>query len=179
MEFQVKGNLAVWQYEEYTAIVVLGKLPSIEALVLPEGEKEESRVMPQGERQFKAVIYFCPVIDLTICRLGNSESSLFAYGIDRKTVEEVIEKIASPPFVSQLPTHRFAEELHSDVILCGNTYLQIKRISEKLNIPLQNLFGVVCYSNFLKQYKSYTDSDSLNVATRKFGVPLIGLKGLN
>lgn len=87
MLHQVRENFSVWEYENYTAIGVLGRVSDIGLLVLPEGEKEESIVIQQGPfRQFKAVMYFNPVMDLTIVQENASESSLFLQGFGRESI---------------------------------------------------------------------------------------------
>ena len=178
MEGYFESRLVVYKYKQLVVAGVTGtierKLSHIGPLINERyPDMEIARVQCQPERDFLAMFIFDPPRDITIAQGGVDESLIVGYALDQKELTETIKGIART--IGFIP-HRtldskVAQIWKREFELEKRTYDSCITISQHFQKSLEAIFGMVGYSNFLRQYNNIEEEEASKLAAQKFGIP--------
>ncbi len=174
-----EGEFTIWNYEKFYAVGVYGRLDrSLEEVCdLFKGDNSFEFAEPREEprRTFLAGVHHKPIIDITLARGDNGESSIINYGVDNK--EKVIEVtrrvIQQSGLTPSRPTLDFIATIDQEIDIHQMTYQGCVEISRASGLNLGQAFGLVVYHSFLTNYKGISIQKAGKIATEKIGLPNI------
>lgn len=171
----IKKDYFYFQYRNLYVRGVLGSLEKpLEEIddICKNEQLEFASVKVETQRDFLAGFCFNPIIDITIDKCKNNESSIVAYSLDNdrsaKVIDDIIKKSG---FEVQEPELEFMATVGHEFDIEKHSYDITEKISEYLNAKLEKAWGAIRYMNFLMMYNKYPQEKSMQTATKKFGLP--------
>jgi len=113
-------------------------------------------------------------IDITLVQYAPSQSSIVAYALNKTMLLNDLELIADKLHFSAhtiqdpLAINTWKEEFEIEKI----TFDKCNETANVLQKPLENVFGMIRYSNFLNQYKELSENESEQQAMQKYNIIL-------
>ncbi|PIN89994.1 hypothetical protein COU57_04750 [Candidatus Pacearchaeota archaeon CG10_big_fil_rev_8_21_14_0_10_32_14] len=166
----------IFEHERLTMIGIAGTtstpLNDIEELIRKRYDSAEiAEVQNHEKRDFLATFFTDPVIDLTFDQSNKTDTGIIAYSLNKQTLSKIIDDIASSisfvPYENQPPYWESGFEIEK------LTYGKSELISQVLHQPLEKIFGIIRYANFLSMYNGFPRERAQTLAFKKFDVGLI------
>ena len=179
MEEDFESELVVYQHEQLVVVGVTGTMERLLSGVAPLIKQrypyiEIAPVQHQPGRDFLAMFMNNPPRDITIDQKSVAENAIVGYALNKKRLTETMGGIARVigfiphRTLNPVEAQAWKDELEFEKI----TYSDCGALSYILQKPLEAVFGMVRYSNFLNQYNNMTEEEANKLAARKFGIPL-------
>lgn len=126
----------------------------------------------QQQRDFLAVFCTDPPLDITFDQYSRKRSSILGYALDKEMLCETMENMAQATnFIPHFKQdHGIAQTWKEEFKIEQITYNTCESIAAKTKCPLEKIFGIVRYSNFLHQYKNMRIDQAQKQAHEKFKV---------
>lgn len=179
MEEDFESKLVVYQHEQLVVAGVTGTMERLLSGVTPlikqrYPDTEIAPVQHQSGRDFLAMFMNDPPRDITIDQESMVENAIVGYALNQKRLTETIEEIAEAiGFIPHSTRNSgVAQTWRKEFELEKIAYSDCEAISYALQKPLEAVFGMVRYANFLRQYNNIAREETSKLAARKFGIPL-------
>jgi hypothetical protein len=163
-----------FQYNKLSIRCVQGRLDkSLEELaeLYVNDPIEFAPVRQEVGRYFLAGIYFEPPADVTVDKLFDGETTIVVYSLNHDRCVEVVNNIMERSgFSAFKPEQSFIDDIKGEMMLEMHIYHSAEQIAEIAEVSFEKAWGAVRYSNFLRHYKGYSETDSIREAMKRFGI---------
>jgi len=135
---------------------------------------EIAPIQNQPGRDFLAMFMSDPPRDITIDQGSSVENAIVGYALDQKELNKAIKGLAGAiGFIPHsTPDSQVAQTWRREFELEKIVYDSYIAISQYFQKPLEAVFGMVRYANFLAQYNNIEEEEAIKLAARKFGIPI-------
>lgn len=177
---EFRDRVAIYEHERLVFAGVAGTMERKLEDVGSELHKRFSNIeiaplQPQRGRDFLPIMEFETPLDITLDQYNPVENSIVIYGLNKPRILETMEEISSlGGFVPHNPqSHDVRQTWQKELEIEKRTYEMCEQIASALHQPLEKVFGLVRYTNFLMQYLYMGGKDAQRLASKKFGISLI------
>ncbi len=175
LSFTQDGVFTIWRANPFCYITVLGHSTKGLSSLLPEETETYHRGprLQQDLRRFQETHYFRPVQCVTLVTLPTGEFSITAEGLDLESTKRVLmEQFPLVGFVAIPPTGEFKRIMQRDIsVLLDGLWRTCDEVSQRMHLPLENLYGAIRYSHFLEHSRIIQGEEAMRVASGKYGLP--------
>lgn len=135
---------------------------------------EVSPIQFQSKRRFLALFGDNPTLDITLDQYNPIENSMVGYALNKRRLIGrmgwLSKLIGFVPHQKQDLTVAQTWEREFEIERAG--YASYEKLSSLTKQPLEKVFGLVRYTNFLAQYIGKSEEESMKLASKKFNVSL-------
>ncbi len=132
---------------------------------------EFSPVIKDVGGDFLAAFQTEPLLEATIHRGYEGDTSIITYSFDKKYSESTIDGILNnSKIIPHMPEGDFIQRFCDTLVYPVDSFNSCKNVSRSNGVSVEKIFGMYYYAYFLMNYVGLSESDSISIVRGKFGM---------